>query len=55
MAANILDSIVLFGDSLTEVGWMEGGFAHLLAGMCAGLGVEEEQVDFFRPTGSSCV
>ncbi|KAF8325441.1 SGNH hydrolase-type esterase domain-containing protein [Cantharellus anzutake] len=31
MAANIQDSILLFGDSITQSGWCEGGFAQLLA------------------------
>jgi len=31
MAASVQDSILLFGDSLTEGGWVEGGFAQLLA------------------------
>ncbi|KAF9507774.1 hypothetical protein BS47DRAFT_277948 [Hydnum rufescens UP504] len=31
MAANVLDSIMLFGDSITEHGWMPGGHAQLLA------------------------
>ena len=32
MAANVLDSILLFGDSITQEGWMPGGHAQLLAG-----------------------
>jgi hypothetical protein len=32
MAANVQDVIMLVGDSLTEGGWAQGGFAQLLAG-----------------------
>jgi len=31
MSASVQDAILLFGDSLTEGGWVEGGFAQLLA------------------------
>lgn len=33
MAANIYDSILLFGDSITEGGWTAGGLAQRLAGL----------------------
>lgn len=33
MAANVYDSILLFGDSITEGGWAVGAFAQRLAGL----------------------
>jgi len=33
MAANIYDSILLFGDSIIEGGWAAGGLAQRLAGL----------------------
>jgi hypothetical protein len=32
MAANVQDVVMLVGDSLTQFGWEQGGFAQLLAG-----------------------
>ncbi|OAX39179.1 hypothetical protein K503DRAFT_799840 [Rhizopogon vinicolor AM-OR11-026] len=31
MAANVQDVIMLIGDSITQNGWEQGGFAQLLA------------------------
>jgi hypothetical protein len=33
MAANFYDSILLFGDSITEGGWAAGALAQRLAGL----------------------
>lgn len=33
MAANVYDSIMLFGDSITQMSWVEGGLAQRLSGM----------------------
>lgn len=32
MTAPVQDAIVLFGDSITQMGWMEGGLCQKLAG-----------------------
>jgi hypothetical protein len=32
MAANIQDVVMLVGDSLTQLGWEQGGLAQLLSG-----------------------